>query len=435
MEDIDIVDVFRRYWRVMVALILVTTLVGYGISFLIPKYYTATALVLVRPQTVIKLDTKSTSREFLDFPMGSAAVETPSKTYIEIIKSPDFVGQLVRKLDLDKREETKPGFLSKFLPGFMLSIVEELKEFVKASGTFLRYGRVIPEDRFAEAVKSVQESLVLEARTDTYIFTIAYTAKDAQLAADVANGAAKLFVAYMENARQAESNYAIDKLRAQVAQSRQHLELSRERLEAFKKQHSIFRYETEYDSSLKIIAEQETELAKVDASLASLGAVANQNSASTQSLLAKRASILRTLQERKAELVPLPAMERELKILELTEKGALIAYDAVNSKYNEAEINNFNAAREVQPVADAVPRDVPSSPNQPIFALVSLLAGMVVAAGVAFLLEFMNRRVRSIRDVEEFVGIKVLATIPRVSLEPLMPRQRASTVSGITVRR
>src|SRR5438876_11069788 len=96
--------------RMIAAMVLVSTLVGYGVSFSLPEKYTATALLLVRPQQAIKLDTKTTNREFLDFPIGTAAIETPSKTYIEIIKSADFVGQLVRTLKLDE-EESKPGFI------------------------------------------------------------------------------------------------------------------------------------------------------------------------------------------------------------------------------------------------------------------------------------------------------------------------------------
>lgn len=420
MELIDIYNVVRRHVRMIVTLVLVATLVGYGASFLLTKRYTAVALVLVRPQQAIKLDAKTTSKEFLDFPLGQSAVETPSKTYIEIIKSPDFIGQLVRKLELDAPEKTKSGFLSKILPASMQPAVDDLKKLVKNSVTFLRYGRVIPEDPFADAVKGVQDSLVLEARPDTYIFTISYTAKEPGLAANVANAAAKLLVDYMEKARQSESLYARDKLRSQLIESRQELENARVRLEAYKNANSIFLYETEYQSKLKVIADLQMELSKADQALASLKAVATQSSTSSLSLIAKRDSIVSALKERQAELVPLPAMERELKQLQLVEKTALADYEAVNNKFHEAEINNFNSAREVQPVADAVPPKVPSSPNQPIIALVSLLSGLVVGIGLAFLLEYLNRRIRGIQDVEDFVGVKVLATIPRVFLEPLV---------------
>jgi hypothetical protein len=59
--------------------------------YLIAECYEASALVLVRPEQAIKIDTNKGDKEFLDFPVSHAAtVETPSKTYIEIIKNPDL---------------------------------------------------------------------------------------------------------------------------------------------------------------------------------------------------------------------------------------------------------------------------------------------------------------------------------------------------------
>lgn len=415
MEQTAIFEVLRRHVWMIVALCVVATLAGFAGSFLLQRKYTSTALVLVRPQEVIKLDSRSTtSKEFLDFPMGQSAVETPSKTYIEIIKSPALIGQLVHKLGLDSREDK--GFaLADLLPAGMRPAVDALKQFLKNSMSILSYGTVIPESPFAEAVKSVQDNLVLEARPETYIFSIKYTAKDPQLAADVANTTAKLFIDFMEAVRRSEGEYVRDRLQGQLEQSRRQLEDARRGLEAFKKEHSIFLYQPEYDSKLTVIAGLHTELAKVEESLAALRAVASQNSLSTVSLVEKRGSILRTLREKQAEIAPLPGIERELKQFELAEKVALSAYEIVEKGVKEAEIKDSYAAREVQLVSAAVPPHKPSGPTRYLIALASLLSALVVGIGLAFLLEYMDKRIRGISDVEDFVGVKVLATIPRIS--------------------
>jgi uncharacterized protein involved in exopolysaccharide biosynthesis len=278
------------------------------------------------------------------------------------------------------------------------------------------YGRLVPKDPFADAVKYVQQHLKLEARPETYIFSITYTAKDPQLAANVANSTAKLFIDYMEQLRQSEGSYALNRLRAQLDQNREQLEVSRQRLEAFKKAHAIFRSDTEYDSHLKVIAELQTELAKLEESHAGLASVTQAiSSASITTLAAKRNSIINQLRDRQAELKPLPAMEREIKELELAEKVALGAYEAIDREFQEAEIKSSYAAREVQLVAEAVPSQLPSRPTPLIFGLASLLTALVLGAALAFLLEYWNRTIGTIRDVEDFVGVKVLATVPRVS--------------------
>jgi tyrosine-protein kinase Etk/Wzc len=133
------------------------------------------------------------------------------------------------------------------------------------------------------------------------------------------------------------------------------------------------------------------------------------------SLAAKRAQLIRSLREREAELAPLPGIERELKRLELDVKVALNAYEVVDKEFQEAEIKKSYPMPEVRLISLADPPELPTSPNRIQIVAVALLGGLVVGVALAMLLEYLNRRVRGIRDVEDFVGLKVLATIPRVS--------------------
>src|SRR5437870_12623865 len=103
MEGIAVFEVLRARILLIVALCLVAGLGGYACSYLLPERYDGSALVLVRPQEPIKLDARKSEKDIFDFPVSqSMAVETPSKTYIEIIKSAALVGEVVRALQLDK---------------------------------------------------------------------------------------------------------------------------------------------------------------------------------------------------------------------------------------------------------------------------------------------------------------------------------------------
>jgi uncharacterized protein involved in exopolysaccharide biosynthesis len=414
MEQVHILDVLRRHVWMIVALAIVATPAGYFGSFLLEKKYTSSALVLVRPQESIKLETRSSSnKEFLDFPMAqSTAVETPSKTYIEIIKSPALIGQVVRTLSLDKAEDEAGGTFSKYLPASMKPMIDELKHFLKNAVKIVKYGSVIPEDKFADAVSSIQDNLSLEARTDTYIFTIKYSAKTPELAAEVANTAAKLFIEYMEKIHRSEGKYVIERLQAQLRESRQLLEDARQGSETFKKANAILSYQSEYDAKLNVISKLQSDIAKADEALAAFKVVAKENAQSMIILKERRNSLYRTLQEKQAEVASLPEIERQVKRLELAEKVALAAYETVGKAVKEAEIKNSYSAPEVLLVSEATPPHLPSAPNRMLIAMVSLLGALMVGMGLAFLLEFLDRSIRSVRDVEDHVGIKVLATIP-----------------------
>jgi uncharacterized protein involved in exopolysaccharide biosynthesis len=417
MEELAIFDVLRRRIWMIVTLAIAAAAAAYVGSFFYPAKYSATALVLVRPHQEVRLDSQNSSKEFLGFPMSAANnIETPSKTYIEIIKSPALLSQLVHQLDLDKIESER-GMLSRHLPDWLKTHFDSLKQLITNSVSFIIYGKIIPKDSFADAVKSVLDNLTLESRPETYIFSIKYTAKNAELAVKVANSIGRLFISYMDALGQAEGRYDLDRLQLELDKRRRHLEKTRENLQDFKKKHAIFRYETEYDSQLKVISELQIELAKLDESSAGLAAISSQNNSSSSgiSLEAKRQNIINQLQSLKAQLEPLPEVERQLNQLQLAERIALATFETVEKEYQARQIKDAYAARDVQLVAEAVPPQVPDGPTRPIFALVGFLSALLLGSCGAFVLEYLDNSVRGIHDVEELLGIKVLTTIPRVT--------------------
>ena len=57
--------------------------------------------------------------------------------------------------------------------------------------------------------------------------------------------------------------------------------------------------------------------------------------------------------------------------------------------------------------------DFASSPNRPMNLILGAVLGLVLGLSLAFLLEFMDTSVKSIEDVERYLGVPVLAVIPK----------------------
>ena len=413
MEVIAIFDVLRRHFYLIGALCIVTTLAGYGISFfspLIPEKYDASAIVLVRPHHPVEIAPNNSSKEFLDFPVAqSPVVESASKTYIQIIQSPGLIGQVVRELKLDQKppKEAAGGTVFEQIYASMKALYDGMVSYLKDAAAIVRYGRLLKEDPFAKAVNDVSKGLVLKSYEDTYVFEIKYSDDDPQTAADVANTIARLFIEFMQNMRSSEAKDSADRLKSELEQNRKRLVDARESLRDYKASHGVFLYQAEYEAKLRVISDLTVELAKLDESLAA---------GTFEAGAKRRARLLKILDEHRAGLASLPTIERELQLRQANVDVANTTYGAVAKELKDAEIKS-DAMPEARLISPASATRLPSRPRRYLIVLTSVLTGLLVGVALAFFLEYINRRVRGIKDIEDFVGLKVIATIPTSSTD------------------
>jgi capsular polysaccharide biosynthesis protein len=322
METIAIFDVLRRYTFLIASLCIVTTLAGYGVSFispLVPEKYEASAVVLVRQHEQIKIEPNNSGKEFLDFPVAqSPIVESASKTYIQIIQSPALIGEVVRQLGLDHklpRKEVDSSYVFGWIVVPVKAIYDGVEPYLKDALSIVKYGRVYKDDPFIKAMERIGKGLVLKSYEDTYVFEIKYSDEDPQVAADVANTIARLFIEFMEKMRVSEGNDSADRLKGELEESRQRLVDARESLRKYKEAHDIFLY-PEYEQKLKVTSDLTVELAKLDATYANETLGAGTTEANTYAK--KRERLLKALNENQADLGTLPTVERELQLRQRT---------------------------------------------------------------------------------------------------------------------
>jgi tyrosine-protein kinase Etk/Wzc len=268
---------------------------------------------------------------------------------------------------------------------------------------------LLNDDPFTKAVKDLSKGLMLKSYEDTYVFEIKYSDEDPQTAADVADTVARLFIRFMEDMRSSEGKDAANHLNSELEHSRQRLEEVRESLRKYKEAHGVFLYQPEYDEKLRVISDLTVELAKLDASYANESLSAGTIDANTYAK--KRARLLKILNDNQADLASLPTIERELQLRQTDVDVANTTYGTVAKELKDAEIK-ADAMPEARLISPAFVPRLPSRPRRDIFLGVSLLTGLLVGVALAFFLEYINRTARGINDIEDFVGLKVIGTIP-----------------------
>jgi uncharacterized protein involved in exopolysaccharide biosynthesis len=376
-----------------------------------PEKYGASAIVLVRPNQPIKIEPNNTGKDVLGFPVAQTPiVEAASKTYIQIIQSPALIGEVVRELKLDQKppkKEAADRIVFGQIRASVKALYDAIEPYLKDTAEIVKYGKLVKDDAFTKAVQDLSKGLVLKAYPDTYIFEIQYSGDDPQTATDIANTTARLFIEFIGKMRSSEAKDSADHLKSELEQSRQRLVDARESLREYKSSHGVFLYQPEYDSKLRVISNLTVELANLDQSLAA----SQQGTFEAKTYAEKRKRLLQILDERRAALATLPTIERELQLRQADVDVANTTYGTVATELKDAEIKSdpMPEARLISPAA--VPQ-LPSHPRREIIVLASLLTGLLVGVALAFFFEYINRTVRGINDIEDFVGLKVIGTIP-----------------------
>ena len=82
-------------------------------------------------------------------------------------------------------------------------------------------------------------------------------------------------------------------------------------------------------------------------------------------------------------------------------------------RYSEAELGQAQAKSAATVYEKAEPERAPAKPNMVLNLALGGVLGLMFGFGLAFLLEYMDTTVKSLDDVERFLGVPVLAVVPK----------------------
>ena len=114
----------------------------------------------------------------------------------------------------------------------------------------------------------------------------------------------------------------------------------------------------------------------------------------------------------KRKLLSLAGERDRLAVLQRDVDAAQQAYDAVTRRYNQTSLESQATQANVSVLTPAEPPLAPSFPKPlPKMVMLGVLLGIVLGVGAAFLLEKMDRRIRSADDLAEMLQLPVLGVV------------------------
>ncbi len=134
---------------------------------------------------------------------------------------------------------------------------------------------------------------------------------------------------------------------------------------------------------------------------------------------AEQARLKQQLATYQARLSMTPAVEQQYSELTRGYQTALQFYNDLLAKRNSSEMAmNLERRQQGQQFRVMDPADLPekpSFPNRPLFAGGGLGVGLALGVGITLLLEMRDKTLRTENDVEHFLGLPTLATVPVIN--------------------
>ncbi|MCK4358915.1 MAG: polysaccharide biosynthesis tyrosine autokinase [Candidatus Cloacimonetes bacterium] len=131
---------------------------------------------------------------------------------------------------------------------------------------------------------------------------------------------------------------------------------------------------------------------------------------------AKKDALESVVEKYSIKMSGLPDAELELARLERAKAINEQIYSMLTTKYEEAKISEEGKVSNIRILERAKLPISPVSPKVKMNILISIILGLGLGVGAAFLLDSLNTKILNLSDVERYVKLPVLGTIPDIPI-------------------
>lgn len=426
-QQILLIVFARRHLAAAIFILVAST--GAGITFLMPKTYTAT--------TSLVIDVKTDPVAGALLPM----VGTPTymATQTEIVQSERTAIGVVRLLRIDQNPQ----------------LVAQWKEATE--------GQMPLENYYARLLRS---GMAVNPTKGSNIITLSYSGRDPKFATAVANAYAQAYIDLLIDLRVDPARQYAAWFDERLKVLRANLEGAQARLSAFQREKGIVATDERVDQEtqrLNALAAQlaiiqgervdtssrqrssggelspdvqqnpvvqglKAELAKAEAKLSETSSTLGKNhpvrvqlegqiagltdqlnkemrrisggaATATRTSAMKEAELKELVEAQKNQVLSLREARDQINFLSKDVESAQRSYDSVMQRMSQLSLEAQTEQTNVRILSPAIEPSDPSRPNVPRFLIGSLLGGLLLASLVAFGMEHLDRRVRSVADL------------------------------------
>ncbi|WP_457390617.1 chain length determinant protein EpsF [Roseateles sp. P5_E1] len=118
------------------------------------------------------------------------------------------------------------------------------------------------------------------------------------------------------------------------------------------------------------------------------------------------------LEAQRAKVLQMKAVRDDGAVLVRDVDNAQRTYDMVMQRFNQSTMESLATQSNVSVLSQAIPPLTPSAPKIVLNMAVAIFAGTLLAVAVVVAMEMLDRRVRSVEDVAQAVGLPIIGVLP-----------------------
>lgn len=442
----QILSILRARWKIALLMFVLTVGVTLGVSLMLPSQYTATASVVVdvKPDPVTAI--------------VYAGMSSPAfmATQVDVIQSARVAYRVVRNLKLSENPQVRQQWLDETggdgsVESWLVDTFSKKLEVTPSrESNVISVSYTAPDPRFAAAMANafVQAYIdtSLELRVDPARQYSSFFDKQGKEARDALEKAQSKLSAFqrekgitatderldVETARlndlssqlvmiqavAAESNSRQGQARGASADQMQEV-LNNAVINNLKAQLSVqearlkelsARYGSAYPQVVELKANIAELKVKIDEETRRVTGGVGVTSTINR---AREAQIQAALAAQRTKVLNLKQVRDEGMVLAREVDSAQRSYDTLMARATQTSLESQTTQSNINVLTQAVPPLQPSSPRVVLNTLLSVFLGALLALGAAFLLELLDRKVRSVDDVAAVLQLPVLGILPK----------------------
>lgn len=137
-----------------------------------------------------------------------------------------------------------------------------------------------------------------------------------------------------------------------------------------------------------------------------------QAEAEISSLAARQGAIKRIIADNEQDMLKLPAKELGLVRVMRDATVAQEIYIMLAKRFEEARISEVMQPRDVQIIDVAIAPEEPIKPKKLLNVVIAAMLGLFAGTALVFLQEYLDKSIRTAADVQYYLGLPVLGSIP-----------------------